>query len=59
MSALSEMQEQIRQLTQKTLELGQKIQNQEQTITFLWIAVGILAVISFVSLGIALWKNRK
>jgi preprotein translocase subunit SecE len=53
------MQEQIRQLMIKAQELTYKIENQQQTITYLWIVVGFLAVVSIVALGLAVWKNRK
>lgn len=56
---INEIESQIRQLIQKAQELTQKIDNQQQTITYLWIAVGFLAVVSIVALGLAVWKNRK
>jgi nitrate reductase NapE component len=53
------IQEQIGQLYQKAGELTAKIESQQQTITYLWIAVGVLTVISIVALGFAVWRNRK
>lgn len=53
------IQQNIQQLFQKAQELSQKIDNQQQTITYLWITIGILTVISFCALGMALWRNRK
>lgn len=59
MSNESIMQDAIRQLQLSCAGLDGKIANQQQTITYLWITVGILSVVSIVALGIALWKNRK
>lgn len=53
------IQDQIAELFRRTQELAQKVDSQQQTITFLWIAVGILGVISIVALGLALWQRGK
>jgi nitrate reductase NapE component len=52
------IEDQIQRLIQKAGELDAKIQGQNQTIYFLCIIIGVLAVVSVLAFGLAIWTSH-